>query len=95
MRFFWESSESLVGKGENAGYQHVLFFNNVFESFLQSVLSPYNIILGLDDREEEVLLTTFSEKKKEKCCKRLVTSIFFFSKMFSSFYKIKDAQSAD
>ena len=33
-KFFLELVENIVGKGENAGYQHFLLSNNVFQRFL-------------------------------------------------------------
>ena len=38
----FERIENIVGKGENAGYQHFLLFHNVFEGFFHGVLQSWD-----------------------------------------------------
>ena len=34
LKFVWGHVENIAGKGENAGFQHLLLFPNVFKRFL-------------------------------------------------------------
>ena len=79
MKFPFYGEENIVGKGENAGFQHFLLSQNVFNRLLFKVVKS-GMFSQLDSLSLKKLDFPFMEKKilweKEKM---LVNSIFSFS----------------
>ena len=44
LKFVWGTVENIVGKGENAGYQHFLLFPQVFQKASFSISSKVRIV---------------------------------------------------
>ena len=79
MKFISERIENILGKGENAGYQHFLLFLKYFQKPSSLGSLEFRIVCSW----ETSLLKTLWKKKK-----MLVTSIFSFSN--NVFYSIND-----
>ena len=45
LKFDLERVENIMGKGENAGYQHFHLFHNVFKGFLNRVVKSRDCVV--------------------------------------------------